>query len=190
MGEELDGKTIGLIGLGRIGKKVAGILKAYECHIQYFDPYLNKSFNDYKKLDSLGDLLKSSDIVSLHVPLTKETHHLIGKKQLQQMSKHTLLINACRGSVIEENSLIQALQNHTIAGAALDVFEKEPLPADHPLLKINNISLSPHIGATTEQALSKASLEALQKVELFFSPNFNKADLPDTLPPQALWYQL
>ena len=184
VGEELEGQTVGIVGLGRIGKKVAQILNGYGCSIQYFDPYINKPIKNYKKVDHLDNLLPTSDIVSLHVPLTQETHHMIGQEQLQKMPTHGILINTCRGPVIEESSLIKALESKTIAGAALDVFTTEPLSIDHPLLKTNDISLSPHIGATTRQALNKASFEALQKVETFF----NKESLKDTLPPQAPWY--
>ncbi len=185
IGSELEGKKIGVVGMGRIGQHVARILKAYGCQIQYHDPYVNGENLNYTRYSQLDDLLRNSDVVTLHVPLTQETHHMINKNNLIKMPPRCLLINACRGSTVHEGHLVEALQKKIIAGACLDVFEQEPLPLGHPLLHCDNVILSPHLGVTTNEALRKSSLESLNKVEA----HFNNESLDDLLPPDRQWYR-
>ena len=151
MGTDLAGKTLGIIGLGRIGYEVAARAKAFKMNLIYYDKYRNKKAE--KKLGiryvDFEDLLKTSDFVTIHVPLTKETMHMIGEKELKLMKKTAYLINTSRGSVIDEKALCKALDEGWIAGAGLDVFEIEPLPLGGPLIKTENTVLTPHVGTAT-----------------------------------------
>lgn len=185
-GSELQGKTYGILGLGRVGQKVATIAHAFGMQVTAYDPYQSAaSFEkcNTQKSDFLT-LLKESDVISCHVPLTQKTQHLITEKELQQMKKTALLINTSRGSVICEKSLASALEQKTIAGAGLDVFETEPLAKNSPLLSFEEVALSPHIGATTTEAFSQASKIAAQKVVSFFKEGAVK----DALPPKEAWF--
>lgn len=154
LGMQLMGKTMGIVGLGRIGSYVAQIAhKGFSMSILYNDVKPNAEFEkDYSaKYLKLGDLLKRSDIVSLHVPLIEATQHLISIKQLSMMKKTAILINTSRGPVVDEKALVQALSKGIIAGAGLDVFENEPKLAPG-LCKLNNVILTPHVASATEEA--------------------------------------
>ncbi len=156
LGMELRGKQLGLIGVGRIGRAVAARAAAFGMRVAY-TTRRPIDFPDAEPM-SLDRLLVSSDVVSLHVPLTPETIHLIDKKALARMKRSAYLINTARGPVIDEEALGWALQHHLLAGAALDVYEKEP--AIHPdLMGLDNVLLAPHIGsATTETRTAMADL--------------------------------
>ncbi len=149
---ELKGRTLGIVGLGTIGKKTARLAKAFGMNVQYYD--VNRLTED--QTDSLGvrfsllaELLRTSDIVSLHVPLLPSTRHMIGARELKMMKPTAYLVNTCRGPVIDETALIEALGNGTIAGAGLDVFDQEPPPADNPLFRMNNVVLTAHMAGPT-----------------------------------------
>lgn len=160
MGGELRGKTIGFIGCGAIAKSVAYKILAFDIgKIIGFDPYLDeKTLKTYRiKKVELNDLIKNSDIISLHLPLTKETKNLITLKEIKTMKKNAYIINTSRGGIINESDLILALQDKIIAGAALDVFENEP-NLNPKLLTLNNIVLTPHIGAYTYTADEEMSM--------------------------------
>jgi phosphoglycerate dehydrogenase-like enzyme len=151
---ELAGKIIGIIGLGNIGKELIKRLKVFEAKVNYYDIYQFKEFE--REMDvrflSLEDLLKSSDIVSLHVPLTKETRSMIGERELNLMKKSAILINTSRGPVVDEKALYQALKARKIAGAGLDVFVQEgPLQAGgpNPLFELENVVVTPHTAGAT-----------------------------------------
>ena len=158
LGTELKGKQLGLVGVGRIGRAVAARASAFGMRVVYTEP----RDVDLPGADnvSLDRLLNTSDIVSLHVPLLPETRHLIDKKALARMKRSAYLINTARGPVVDEAALAWALQNHLLAGAALDVYENEP--AVHPeLLKLDNVLLVPHLAsATTETRTAMADLAA------------------------------
>jgi glyoxylate reductase len=154
LGLELKGKTLGIVGLGRIGSRVAEIGKAFGMKIIYYDLSRNEALEkqlgvEYRDLDTL---LQEADIVSIHVPLTKETYHLINEEKLRKMKRTALLINTARGAVIDTNALVKALSEGWIAGVGLDVFEQEPLPPNHPLTAFKNAVLVPHIGSATYDA--------------------------------------
>uniref|UniRef100_A0A7J2U4U0 D-glycerate dehydrogenase n=1 Tax=Ignisphaera aggregans TaxID=334771 RepID=A0A7J2U4U0_9CREN len=154
LGLELKGKTLGIVGLGRIGSRVAEIGKAFGMKIIYYDLSRNEALEkqlgvEYRGLDTL---LQEADIVSIHVPLTKETYHLINEEKLRKMKRTALLINTARGAVIDTNALVKALSEGWIAGVGLDVFEQEPLPPNHPLTAFKNAVLVPHIGSATYDA--------------------------------------
>uniref|UniRef100_A0A7C3WK83 Glyoxylate reductase n=1 Tax=Thermofilum pendens TaxID=2269 RepID=A0A7C3WK83_THEPE len=173
-GPELRGKTVGLIGLGRIGVAVAKRLSSFDVKMLYYDierrwdveTVLNIEYTD------IDTILREADIVSLHVPLTKDTYHLINEERLRKMKKTAYLINTARGAVVDTAALIKALEESWIAGAALDVFEQEPLPPDHPLTKFENVVLTPHIASATIEArqrmaeLAAKNLVAVLKGEM------------------------
>lgn len=149
--EDLYGKTLGIIGLGRIGTEVARRAKAFGMRIVYYDKIRRREIEEELEATclSLEDLLRNSDFVSIHVPLTPETRGLIGEGELRMMKKTAYIINTSRGKVIDEEALIRALRERWIAGAGLDVFESEPLPLDSPLIRMDNVVLTPHMGTHT-----------------------------------------
>jgi len=170
MGKELKGRVLGIVGLGRIGKRIAEICKTLGMSVLFYDvisipPEVVASLG--AKVVGLDELIGSSDYITLHVPMTPETAHMIDNHRLGQMKKTAFLINTSRGGVIDEVALAAALQNSTIAGAALDVFEKEP-PAG-PILAAPNTILTPHIGGQTEEAQTNAIVVVGEKVRDFFS---------------------
>ncbi len=149
---EISGRTLGIVGLGTIGKKVARLAKAFGLTVQYYD--LVRLTEDQADLLGvrfrlLNELLRTSDIVSLHVPLTPMTRHMIGAHELKLMKPSAYLINTCRGPVVDEPALCEALSNHAIAGAGLDVFDQEPPPANNPLFGLDNVVLTPHFAGPT-----------------------------------------
>jgi len=154
---ELSGKRFGIIGMGTIGQKVASVAEAFGCEVVYFSTSGKNSGQPYLQL-SLRELLKTSDIVSIHAPLNENTKDLIGYEEISRMKDHALLINTGRGGIIVESDLARALDENLIAGAALDVFEKEPIPSDNPLLKLKKskkLVLVPHIAWASIEARSE-----------------------------------
>jgi D-3-phosphoglycerate dehydrogenase len=165
-GTELFGKTLGLVGAGRIGGEVAKRARVFGMKLLCYDPYLTEARAAALELEiaPLDDLLARSDIVSLHVPLTEATEGLIQARQIGLMKRTAYLVNAARGGVVNQAALVQALQSRAIAGAALDVFDEEPLPADHPLRTLTNVVLTPHLGASTVEAQQNVALEIAHAV--------------------------
>lgn len=155
IGNLLCGKTVGIVGAGKIGKKVAELCKAFGCKVIAY----NRSTINDNSIDeqvSLEDLLKNSDIVSLHCPLTSETKGMIGKEQLKLMKETAILINTARGDVVKSADLAEALQNGTIAGVACDVFEKEPpLQLDYSLLNTPNTIVTPHMAFSSVESMEE-----------------------------------
>jgi phosphoglycerate dehydrogenase-like enzyme len=167
MGFNVWGKTIGIIGLGNSGSRVAKIARlAFGMKILAYDPYIlpSKAQQFDAELVELERLLSESDVVVLCIPLNKETYHMIGVEQLSLMKRTGYLVNVCRGAVIEQNALVDHLQKNRIKGAALDVYEIEPLPADNPLLEMENVVLTPHIASSTKEAVEKTYNEAVSNV--------------------------
>jgi phosphoglycerate dehydrogenase-like enzyme len=153
---ELAGKTVGLVGLGRIGREVTVRARAFAANVIYYD--VARAAPEAERLlgvqfAPLAELLAQADILSLHLPLTPATRHLIGAAELRQMRRSAVLINTARGPLVDEAALVAALQAGQIAGAGLDVFEVEPLPPDHPLVTLPNVVLTPHVSAGTADAL-------------------------------------
>jgi D-3-phosphoglycerate dehydrogenase len=181
--EGLEGKLLGIVGLGNVGSRVAKIAETLGMKIQAYDPYIE----DFGRAERTGfiELLRTSDIVTLHVPLTKETKHLMNQPTFGEMQSEAFLINTCRGPVVDENDLMVALDDGVIAGAAMDVIEREPPPAGHRLLTHPKLLLTPHIGAFTESAWEKASQEAVEKLLAFE----NGQPLLDTLPLNVPWFE-
>jgi D-3-phosphoglycerate dehydrogenase len=164
-GSELSGKVLGLIGSGRIGSEVARICAAFGMRVIAFDPYLPEEAASERgiQLTTLEDVLRRSDFVSIHAALTEETRHMISLPQLRMMKKTACLINCARGAILDEEALVRALRDGLIAGAGLDVYEREP-PSDSPLLRMDNVVLTPHIGASTEEAQRKTGLLTVEQV--------------------------
>ncbi|WP_320408978.1 D-glycerate dehydrogenase [Candidatus Nitrosotenuis cloacae] len=168
-GIDLEGKTLGILGIGRIGQAVAKRAQVFGLNIIYHSrTRLTK--NQESKLGtrfaSFSDLIRSSDILTIHIPYKKETHHLIDLQILKKMKKSSFLINTSRGKIINEKDLIQALKAKTISGAALDVFEKEPIGKNHELTKMENVVLAPHIGSSSAETRHKMAQITIQNLIL------------------------
>lgn len=152
-GMELYGKTLGVLGMGHIGSRVAKLAEAFGMNVL---PYIRG--------EDLLAVLKQSDIVSIHLPLTDETRGCIGQREFSSMKKTAILINTARGAIVQQDVLVAALQQGTIAAAALDVYEKEPIPSDSPLLPLPNVILTPHVGADSPESENRASLSVAQDI--------------------------
>jgi phosphoglycerate dehydrogenase-like enzyme len=163
---ELCGLTVGYVGMGRIARAVVERLRAFGTRAIYFDP--NVAQADGAQRVDLQTLLADSDIVTLHVPLTAETKHIVGANELAAMKRGAYLVNTSRGALVDERALTEALESGRLAGAALDVFEKEPLPAGHPLTRMANVVLTPHIAAGTRDALATKMRALFANVERFY----------------------
>jgi len=171
MGWELKGKTLGIIGLGNVGERVAKLAKAFGMKILITkrtppDPALLKELE--AEFVSLHELLKRSEVVTIHIPYTPQTHHMIGEKELQLMKKGSCLVNTSRGAIVDEKALLEALRSQRLGGAALDVYEVEP-PTNWTLIQLPNVVCTPHIGAQTEEAQKTASVLITEKIIGFFS---------------------
>lgn len=168
IGREISGKRLGLVGFGAIGRRVGQLGKALGMGVAAFDPYLGVNNRAWKQAEriTLEEIACECDVVSIHVPLTDETHHIVGKQFISQMRSKTVLINTSRGGVVDESALIAALQNGHIGGAALDVFESEPVDAQsgHRFAGVPNLLLSPHIGGITEESNVRVSRVTAENV--------------------------
>ena len=164
LGGELAGKTVGIIGLGRIGSRLAKMLRCFGVSLLAYDPYVSGEMATMAELVDLNTLLRESDIVTLHVKLTPETQHLIGEKALKLMKPSAILVNTSRGAIVDEAALIKALEKGWIAGAGLDVFESEPPNRDNPLFKLDNVIITPHIAGVTKDARRKVVTQTAQSV--------------------------
>ncbi|MEM4784693.1 MAG: hydroxyacid dehydrogenase, partial [Sulfolobales archaeon] len=166
-GSEVYGKVVGLIGIGNIGGRVARIVRAMEAaEVLAYDPYVSESRARELgvRLVDLDTLLRQSDIISIHAPLTKETYHLINEERLKIMKPSAIIVNTARGGLIDTEALYKALRDGWIAGAALDVTDPEPLPKEHPLYKLPNVVITPHIGGSTYECWRRVSLMAAEEV--------------------------
>ncbi|MEM2104182.1 MAG: glyoxylate reductase [Candidatus Bathyarchaeia archaeon] len=172
LGRDVYGATLGIVGAGRIGMAVARRAKGFNMRILYYDvvPMPTEIEKQLEaKLVDLDTLFKESDFVSIHVPLTKETYHLVNMEKLRLMKKTAYLINNSRGPVIDEKALYKALRMGWIAGAALDVFEQEPTPPDNPLLKLDNVVAAPHISSASNETRSRMAEIAAENLTDFFN---------------------
>ena len=169
IGSELCDKTLGIVGLGKIGREVLQRSQAFNMKILGYDPFLPEDFfrEDELRICDLDYLIENSDYITLHIPLTKDTKDLFDYNNLIKMKKGARIINVARGGIINEDDLSKALTENKIAGAALDVFESEPLPVDSPLISAPNIILTPHLGASTREAKEGVSLSICKQVKNF-----------------------
>ncbi len=159
----IRGKTLGLIGSGKIGLQTAKMLSPFGVRVIAYDPFL-KEAPEGIHLKELDGVLRESDLISIHCPLNDSTRHLIGEKEFEKMEKKPLLINTSRGPIIDERALIEALKEGRISGAGLDVLEKEPPEPENPLLKMENVILSPHVGFYSEESISELKRRTAQNV--------------------------
>ncbi len=155
-GDEIGGKTLGLVGIGNIGKEVAKRATSLGMTVLAYDPYVKES--EFVKLVSLDELLAQADYISLHLPKTKESANMIDKAQFDKMKSGVRLINCARGGIVNEEALYEALTNGKVAGAAIDVYAVEP-PTDWKLARLDNVICSPHIGAQTKEAQGRVAAE-------------------------------
>src|SRR5881392_1352166 len=166
-GVELYNKTLGVIGMGRIGSELSRRAISFGMRVVAFDPYLSATRArslQVELVDELDDLLTGADFISLHTPLTAETRHILDAARLTKTKRGVRIINCARGGLIDEAALAQALRDAQVAGAALDVFEIEPLPADSPLRGAPNVVLTPHLGASTAEAQESVGIEIAQSI--------------------------
>jgi D-3-phosphoglycerate dehydrogenase len=166
IGTELAGKTLGIVGLGNIGMRVALRGRAFEMDLLVCDPYIPESHVTAigGRWIDLDELLTESDFVTIHCPLNRETRAMIGSKELALMKDSAYLINAARGGIVDENALCATLQEKKIAGAALDVIADEPPIKNHSLMKLDNVLWTPHLGAVTFEAAERGEWGAAQEV--------------------------
>ena len=166
IGTELANKTIGIVGMGNIGTRVAIRARAFEMSFVVYDPYIPEAHVTALggKWISLNELLAESDFVTIHCPLTKETKHMIGAKELSLIKPSAYLLNMARGGIVDEAALYQALSQNRISGAALDVMQDEPPRIDHPFFGLDNVILTPHLGAVTLEASKRGEWGAAEEV--------------------------
>lgn len=169
-GVELQGKTVGVVGFGKIGQLVTKRLRAFDMEFVAYDPYVNQTPAGFEfvKLVELDELLAVSDFITLHLPKTAETAGLIGKEALAKVKPSVRIINAARGGVLDEDALYEALIEGRVAGAGLDVFATEPC-TDSPLFALDQVAATPHLGASTDEAQEKAGIAVAESVVAYFA---------------------
>jgi D-3-phosphoglycerate dehydrogenase len=170
LGMELFGKTLGVVGLGKVGREVAARARAFGMEVLGYDPVVTEdvAVRIGAALVSLETLFERSDIITLHIPLTPDTHHLIGREQLRRLKEGVRIVNVARGGIIDEAALYDALQSGRVAGAALDVFENEP-PAGSPLLALDTVITTPHLGASTQEAQEKVAARIAEQIAAYLT---------------------
>ena len=168
-GTELFGKTLGIIGMGRIGREVAKRAKCLGMNV-IATRHVRQIPEELAKTVSYDELYKEADFISIHIPLTEETRHMISKEAFEKMKDGVVIINCSRGGVVDEKALLEALKNGKVKGAALDVFEVEP-PVDNELLKLDNVIGTPHIGASTKEAQARIGVAIVEKIKGFLEGN-------------------
>ncbi|MEA3328206.1 MAG: phosphoglycerate dehydrogenase [Candidatus Omnitrophota bacterium] len=188
MGVELYGKILGIIGLGRIGSEVVKRALSFGMEITAYDPYcsVERAKGLKVKLTELKEVFRQADYITVHTPLIKETKHLISKKEIGLMKKGVRIINCARGGIVDEQALLKGLKSGKVAGAAMDVFEKEP-PIDNPLLKLDNVIFTPHLGASTEEAQVNVAVDiARQMADALLDRGIKNAANMPTVPSELL----
>lgn len=164
---ELAGRTLGLIGGGAIGTALGQLAQGIGMKVMVYDPFLPREKVEAKGwiyVENLDDIFKNSEVISVHVPLTKETHHMIGKREFDLMSPDAILVNCARGGVIDEDALYEALSSHSIHGAGVDVLEHEPFDIDSKLMGLDNFIISPHSAGQTREAATGVAVGAAEGV--------------------------
>ncbi len=158
-GTELAGKTVGIVGMGAVGREVAQRAQGFEVSVLGYDPYIDaEAMTEYaaEKVE-LRELLEASNIVTVHVPVTESTRGLLGAEEFARMKDSAFFINNARGAIIDQEALLDELQTGGLRGAALDVYDMEPIPDDHPLLELDNVVTTPHLGGATEEVITRHS---------------------------------
>jgi D-3-phosphoglycerate dehydrogenase / 2-oxoglutarate reductase len=183
LGYVLKGKTLGILGLGKIGSEVAAIARAFGMKVIAWGPTLTaeraaKSGATYLPLE---DVLQAADVVSVHLALSDQSRNLLNENRLRLLKKSAYLVNTARGAIIDENALVQVLKENAIAGAALDVFVEEPLPKNHPLLELDNVVLAPHLGWPTDSGFEGFAENAVTNILDYMSGKLTRALNPEAL---------
>jgi D-3-phosphoglycerate dehydrogenase/(S)-sulfolactate dehydrogenase len=170
-GRELAGKTLGVVGIGNIGSVVVDRARAMKMDVVAYDPFISPEIAAQLgvQIVTLDELWRRADVVSLHVPLTDQTRNIVNAGTIAKMRKGALLVNCARGGLVDEKALADALLSGHLGGAALDVFEKEPVPADHPLLKVDGFICTPHLGASTEEAQAAVAVAIAEQLAAYLT---------------------
>lgn len=193
IGNELKGRTLGIVGVGRIGSKIARRAHAFGMSLVGFDPYItNERFTALRvpRMTRLADLLGSADIVTVHTPLNDETRGLIGAAELRQMKPGAVVVNLARGGIVDDAALLEALDAGRLRGAVLDVYDREPLAADHPLRRAKNVLLMPHMGASTFEAQRNVAVDVAEAVRDALLAGELSRSLNVAAVPRETWLQL
>lgn len=166
VGVELRGKVLGIVGLGKIGTEVARRAQGLEMRVVAYDPYVSSEHARKLGIETmeLDDVLRTADFLTFHVPMTSQTRGMIGAEQLRRMKPSARLVNCARGGIVDETALLEALDRGAIAGAALDVFSREPLPPEHPLLRHEKVVVTPHLGGSTVEAQVNVALDVAEQI--------------------------
>ncbi len=185
VGSEMMGKKVGILGFGNIGRRLAKLFSGFDAEILVYDPYLTEeqcASAGARKCD-LDEIFTESDAISIHLPYTPETHHLVNADRLKQMKETAVIVCTARGNIVDEEALAEALKAHEILGAGLDVFAVEPLPLTSPLIGLDNVILTPHVSAQTNEALWNMYSKAIDVAGDFFEGKDLGRDLlnPDVL---------
>jgi len=165
LGADLYQKCLGIIGMGRIGRRLAHLVQSFDMSVIGYDPYLpaEKFPRNIRPAGTLEEILKEADYISIHCAKTERTNRLISAKELEKMKPNAILVNTARGGIVDEEALVRALENGVIAGAGLDCFEKEPISPEDPLLKISDrLILSPHVAGATQESVIRMGMEAVE----------------------------
>lgn len=166
-GMELAGRTLGVVGFGRVGREVARKCRAaLDMHVLVYDPFVpaDAVAPVGEKVDDVDELAARADVVTIHAPLQEDTRHLFDLRRLRLMKPGSLLLNMARGGIVDEEALVQVLREGPVAAAALDVFDEEPPPADHPLFQLDNVLLTPHTAAHTAEAMERMAVGAVENL--------------------------
>jgi phosphoglycerate dehydrogenase-like enzyme len=165
-GVEIAGKILGIIGMGRIGSAVARRAKGFDVNVVYHDVYRREDLEEELGMEyaSREEVLREADLISLHVPYTPETRHMVGAEELASMKDGVYIVNTARGRIIDQQALVEALEAGKVAGAALDVFEEEPLDPGNPLATMDNVILTPHLAASSEEAMRRMAVQVAEGV--------------------------
>ena len=162
LGSELKGRTLGIVGLGRIGGEIAGRARAFGMNVVAYDPYIPRSRFEALRVQeavSLDSVIEQANVLTLHTPLTDETTGMIGRRELAKLPPRSIVVNMARGGIVDEGALLEALDSKHLLGAVIDAYEKEPLAPDHPLRKQSEVLLTPHIGASTAEAQRNVAVD-------------------------------
>jgi len=183
LGYVLKGKTLGILGLGKIGTEVAAIARAFGMHVIAWGPTLTheRAARSGASFLPLEEVLKTADVVSVHLALSEQSKNLLSEARLRLMKKSAYLVNTARGAIIDEAALVKLLREEAIAGAALDVFVDEPLPKDHPLLALDNVVLTPHLGWPTDSGFEGFAENAVTNIVDYMGGKLTRALNPEAL---------
>jgi phosphoglycerate dehydrogenase-like enzyme len=183
LGYVLKGKTLGILGLGKIGTEVAAIARAFGMKVIAWGPTLSqeRAAKSSATFMPLEDVLRSADVVSVHLKLSEESKNLLNEARLRSMKKSAYLINTARGAIIDETALVKILQEKTIAGAALDVFVEEPLPKNHPITQLDNVVLTPHLGWPTDSGFEGFAENAVTNILDYMAGKLTRALNPEAM---------